>query len=314
MGYEKDFEIQMLKSYGNSFQDLFYRLMKELYSDFMPIKAHGPLGDHGCDGYLSGSGTYFQVYGPENPPSNQTLSYAQNKMKEDFNKLWNFIASDSNFTPISKYVFLFNNKLDATVSMGNSQQFEELRKIFNDITFEIWDTQCLMGLFRTMSAQKQANVLLIHQQLHTNQDLLKNIHAENTIADINTIRSIKTNAQNLMNIVNSEDFVAPFHIVAIEYTDNFILRLSNILFNSEALEQMKYNMLSSVSNLLMLIQNYTKPCSTTMGVMKRIEPWGEIKDEDFEDVRDKMNQARKNTYSSIELLLAQELLLIDQIK
>lgn len=314
MGYKQEFENQLLKARGYSFQDIFYRLMKECYQDFMPIKPNGALGDLGCDGYLCYSGKYFQVYGPEEPYLKSTLSYAEKKIIVDFNKLCEGIKSNPNFPPISYYCFVFNNKTDASLTMQISEEIGELQNKYSNIGFEVWDNQMLMRLFCGLNINAQQIVLSHYaESMYDVQSYLGRLEIENMTQDIDHIRALKACAQKLMNLLNTNDFVAPFCVDILDYIDLYTNNLEKTEFNNDKLVQLKNVSLSNIYELLALIHKYTRPINH-MAVMKRIEPWGEIKDENFDDVRDRMYQARTKAYYSIEDLLNQEIMLIEQLK
>lgn len=311
MGYEQEFEIQILKSYGYSFQDLFYRLMKENYSDFVPIKPHGIYGDNGCDGYLSNSGFYFQVYGPENPA--KSLNNALIKMGKDFNKLIEYLKINSGLPQINAYIFVLNNKMDADISIEDSKKIEKLKEDNKKINFVIWDNQYLMGMFRNLNPNSQANILNIYRSNKDVENFLDRINNDDLISDIENIRKIKKVAENLMHVINSNDFVAPFPVNILSHFDILNAYCDKLHFNNENIQNMQNSVLSKASKLLHLILYYTKSENGSIGVMKRIEPWGEIKDEKFEDVRDRMLEARKSAYESLESFLAQEKILIQKM-
>lgn len=314
MGYEQEFENQLLRVRGNSFQDLFYRLMKACYPDFMPIKPNGPLGDSGCDGYLSCSGKYFQVYGPDEPYLKSTLSYAEKKISTDFNKLYNGIKSNGIFPSISCYCFVFNNKTDASLTMKISGEIELLKNEYVNIDFEIWDNQRLMEHFCKLSINAQQIVLSHYaENIYGVESYLEKIEIENMTQDIDYIRGLKNCAQTLMNLINEKDFVAPFRVDVLDDIEFYCNNLGKIEFNNNNLIQLKNECLSNIYELLALIHKYTKVVDY-MAVMERIEPWGEIKDENFYDVRDRMFQTREKTFYSIENLLDQESVLIKQLK
>ena len=79
------------------------------------------------------------------------------------------------------------------------------------------------------------------------------------------------------------------------------------------LKKLKDDSLLKINGLLVLIHKYTKSTDNGMGVMKRIEPYGEITNEDFDEVRDKMLNARNKAYYSINDLLEQEMVMTKQI-
>lgn len=77
------------------------------YADisFKPVKAHGNIGDRGNDGWCANGGKYFQVYAPEDLPSNDATSIK--KMGIDFEKLFSYWSVIS---PIQQYTFVVNDK------------------------------------------------------------------------------------------------------------------------------------------------------------------------------------------------------------
>lgn len=314
MGYKREFENQLLKVNGNSFQDLFYRLMKECYQDFMPIKPNGVMGDFGCDGYISNNGTYFQVYGPEEPYSKSTLNNAKNKINKDFKKLYNKIEKNDNFPSITKYCFVFNNKTDASLTMQISEVIEKLKKAYPEIKFKIWDNQKLIKLFGKLNKNSQEIILSIYSEsIYDAEDFLKEIENEDMIQDIKYIRSLKNVAKELRYLLNTNDFVAPFPITVLIDIDIYNESLEEIEFNCDLLKKLKNESLLKIKELSILIHKYTKSTDNGMGVMKRIEPYGEITNEDFDEVRDKMLNARDKAYYSINDLLEQEMVMTKQI-
>ena len=83
--YEKIFENSLLRSTGDGFQQLVYRLLDTLYPNFEKIDVQGSLGDRKNDGYIRGQGVFYQVYGPKDSAINTTSqSTAVKKMPEDF--------------------------------------------------------------------------------------------------------------------------------------------------------------------------------------------------------------------------------------
>lgn len=314
MGYKREFENQLLKVNGNGFQDLFYRLMKECYQDFMPIKPNGVKGDFGCDGYISSNGTYFQVYGPEEPYLKSTLNNAKNKISKDFKKLYNTIEKNDNFPSITEYCFVFNNKTVASLTMQISEVIEKLKKEYPKIKFKIWDNQKLIKHFCKLNKNSQEIILSIYSEsIYDTEDFLKEIENEDIIQDIKHIRSLKNVAQELLHLLNTNDFVAPFPIDVLIDIDIYNECLEGIQFNSDMLKKLKDDSLLKINGLLVLIHKYTKSTDNGMGVMKRIEPYGEITNEDFDEVRDKMLNARNKAYYSINDLLEQEMVMTKQI-
>lgn len=99
------FRLLVHESNGQKYEDLFVKVMGYADASFKPVKAHGNIGDRGNDGWCANGGKYFQVYAPEDLPSNDAASIK--KMESDFEKLfsyWNVIS------PVQQYIFVVNDK------------------------------------------------------------------------------------------------------------------------------------------------------------------------------------------------------------
>jgi len=99
------FRLLVHESTGQKYQDLFVKIMGYADTSFHPVKAHGNIGDRGNDGWCVNGGRYFQVYAPEDLPSNNDT--AIKKMKADFDKL---VSYWSPISPIREYIFVVNDK------------------------------------------------------------------------------------------------------------------------------------------------------------------------------------------------------------
>ncbi len=77
-------ELRLRQFHGDAFQDFFSNVMGSLHgSDFVRVRAHGSLGDKGCDGYLQTTGQLFQCYGALNGETNKVARLTK-KIKDDF--------------------------------------------------------------------------------------------------------------------------------------------------------------------------------------------------------------------------------------
>ena len=102
--YGKIFENNLLRSTGDAFQQLVYRLLNTLYPNFEKIDVQGSLGDRKNDGYIRGQGIFYQAYGPKDSAINTTSqSIAIKKMPEDFYALKKHIDSGL-WEPIFIYI------------------------------------------------------------------------------------------------------------------------------------------------------------------------------------------------------------------
>jgi hypothetical protein len=102
------FRLRVHESKGMAFQRLFEQVMGFRYpNDFIPIKPYGNIGDRKNDGFLKSSGTYHQVFAPEQPTASNTAVAAARKASGDFVGLrtqW------KQGTPIYAYRFVFNDE------------------------------------------------------------------------------------------------------------------------------------------------------------------------------------------------------------
>ncbi len=103
----KMLKLRIHEAKGIAFQKLFELVMGYKHAGFTPIKPHGNVGDRKNDGFIPGTGQYFQVYAPEDPESKTTAQASAKKAVADFEGLkrqWD--AS----TPIQDFRFVFNDE------------------------------------------------------------------------------------------------------------------------------------------------------------------------------------------------------------
>ena len=83
----KMFRLRVYEAKGVEYQRLFEKVMQHRHQGFVPVKPYGNAGDRKNDGYIPTTGTFFQVYAPENPSSHRTVVTAAAKAKQDFEGL-----------------------------------------------------------------------------------------------------------------------------------------------------------------------------------------------------------------------------------
>ncbi len=152
------FELKLLRSYGNEFQDIFFRIMKSKHNNFRDVKPQGALGDKKCDGYLYGEGVFFQVYGPEDASSNETQKSAISKLRGDFLGLKNHIESGF-FEDIKKYYFVINTKNSRGLYLMLCEELDKLADEFTHISFAPIDTDKLIEYFMDLTDNQKRKIL-----------------------------------------------------------------------------------------------------------------------------------------------------------
>ena len=96
------FKLRVYESEGQSFEDLFTRIMQYAEPDFQQIKPWGNIGDRKNDGYIPSKGIYFQVYAPED--ISKSMNKAVEKLESDFSGLL------EKWEGVKEYHFVINNK------------------------------------------------------------------------------------------------------------------------------------------------------------------------------------------------------------
>jgi len=128
------------------FQTFFEDVMSKSSKEFKKVSSGG--GDGGNDGYISASGTYYQVYAPKTPAEKRMT--ASSKFETDFTTLkekWSHIAD------IKEYNFVFNDKY-----AGTRRSLEEiaakLKKKNPGIEFNVFLTENLEELFFELTTEQ----------------------------------------------------------------------------------------------------------------------------------------------------------------
>lgn len=98
---------RILQYTGQQYEDFFVSVMTKANSNFQPVKAYGNIGDMKNDGFDYTTGTYYQVFSPEDITKNTTIYEAIKKLKTDFSGLYNHWNA---LCPIQKFFFVVNDK------------------------------------------------------------------------------------------------------------------------------------------------------------------------------------------------------------
>lgn len=105
------FKLVIHESDGQAFENLFTKIMKKSNKNFELVKAYGNVGDMKNDGFDKQTGTYYQVFGPEDSSKRKTINDAVSKLRNDFEglkKQWDSIC------PIKHFYFVVNDKYKGT--------------------------------------------------------------------------------------------------------------------------------------------------------------------------------------------------------
>ncbi|MCU6211612.1 hypothetical protein KWH78_10850 [Morganella morganii] len=170
-GYIQSFKLKVHESNGTEYENLFSKVMTYYLPGFSKVKPHGNIGDRGNDGWVYGDGIYYQVYAPEDLPSNEKKSL--DKMKDDFKKLysyWNTIST------VRKFYFVVNDKYNGTSPHLNNA-IAEIKKEYNLDEAMVIDAATLEYFF-SMLSNEQKNYICgqsIRNQFPTERYLVERI-------------------------------------------------------------------------------------------------------------------------------------------
>lgn len=138
------FKTKVLQFKGQAFEDFFVSVMTKAITDFQAVKAYGNIGDRKNDGFIRTTGTYYQVFAPEDITKNKTIDEAVKKLEDDFKGLyenWNDTCE------IKQYYFVINDRYQG-LPPPIIQKAEELNKTYADIeikTFTVKDLEKVFG-------------------------------------------------------------------------------------------------------------------------------------------------------------------------
>lgn len=148
------FVSKVYQSEGKVFEDLFKNIMVIHDNNFEPIKPHGNYGDRKNDGFNKISGTYYQVYAPEDIRKKYTQVDAIKKAEIDFIKL---IQNWDKVYKIRDYKFVINDKYKGVYPKVH----KVLEKIGSQhsITSGTWLTKDLEQVFLEFDEEKMMRII-----------------------------------------------------------------------------------------------------------------------------------------------------------
>jgi hypothetical protein len=126
---------------GAEFETLFTKVMQYHNPNFRQIKPQGQYGDRKNDGFDNTTGTYYQVYAPEDIRIKEKDTI--DKLVADFTGLYSYWQS---ITPIKSFFYTVNDKYKGVYA----SLYEELQKIRNqypDISIDLFLSKNLEDVF-----------------------------------------------------------------------------------------------------------------------------------------------------------------------
>jgi hypothetical protein len=99
------FRLLVYRSDGQAYEDLFVAVMRLSDPDFEPVRPYGNVGDRKNDGFNPKTGTYFQVYAPQEYIGSEKAAFS--KLEED---LAGLVAFWNPIFPVKTFHFVLNDK------------------------------------------------------------------------------------------------------------------------------------------------------------------------------------------------------------
>ena len=151
------FKNRVFQYKGQQFEDFFVAIMTKANSEFQAVKAYGKIGDQKNDGFIPSTGTYYQVFAPEDLKKRQTITDAVQKLERDFTGLyknWNHICK------LQKFYFVINDKYEG-VSPKLTQKVLELGRnpLYSDISINLFTAKDLEKVFEKLEMSEIQDIV-----------------------------------------------------------------------------------------------------------------------------------------------------------
>lgn len=133
---------------GQKFEDLFVEIMTKSNIEFQAVKAYGNIGDKKNDGFIRSTGTYYQVFAPENIEKKRAVYNAEKKLETDLRGL---VKNWDDVCKIKKFFFVINDKYTG-IPQPIIAKIIELNKLeeFSDIDIDVFSAKDLEKVFDSL--------------------------------------------------------------------------------------------------------------------------------------------------------------------
>lgn len=149
------FRNHILTYNGQQFEDFFVSIMTKSNPSFYPVKAYGNIGDEKNDGFDRTTGTYYQIFAPEDLHKDQTIYDAVKKLKTDFKGLYEHWNND---VPIRNFYFVTNDKNKGLPSPIH-KAIIELDNEYHDISINPFIAKDLASIFDLLDWDSKLDII-----------------------------------------------------------------------------------------------------------------------------------------------------------
>lgn len=148
------FRCKVLELSGNSFEELFTCVMQQANPNFIQVKPQGKWGDKKNDGFDPTTGTFYQVYAPEDLAATETD--AINKLYRDFEGLKAFWP-EAGFD-VKSFFYVLNDRFKG-VGPAILKNVKALDVDNSDISVDIFTAAKLQIVFEDLPEERMMNVV-----------------------------------------------------------------------------------------------------------------------------------------------------------
>lgn len=149
------FRNHILTYNGQQFEDFFVSIMTKSNPSFYPVKAYGNIGDEKNDGFDRTTGTYYQIFAPEDLHKNKTIYDAVEKLKTDFKGLYEHWNDD---VPIKNFYFVTNDK-NKGLPAPIHKAIIELDNEYHDISINPFIAKDLESIFDFLDWDSKLDII-----------------------------------------------------------------------------------------------------------------------------------------------------------
>lgn len=151
------FKNRILQYKGQQFEDFFVSVMTKANPDFQAVRAYGKIGDRKNDGFDKTTGTYYQVFAPEDLSKAKTINDGVKKLEEDLKGLYNYW---NNICPIKEFFFVINDKYNGVPAPIHEMAIAlSADKKYSDMTIDVFSAKNLEKIFDSLGELEKQDVV-----------------------------------------------------------------------------------------------------------------------------------------------------------
>ena len=138
---------------GGAFESLFTQVMQCYNPNFRQVKPQGQYGDRKNDGFDSTTGTYYQVYAPENIKIKEKETI--DKLVTDFTGLYSYWQT---ITPINFFYYVVNDKYKGAYPSLYAE-LQKIRDQYVDVTVNPFLSKDLEDIFLGLNENNITDII-----------------------------------------------------------------------------------------------------------------------------------------------------------